>query len=120
MVRKHEITRQGSKIPLPPEGQPAEAVPNGRVEGFGARNVKYWTEGTYLYWSNALASARERPDAMRRTLRRELQATRWKERVVSEQKSNPEMKVDTKTAQFRGPAAVDWEQVAYVISTSDS
>ena len=52
-------------MPLPPEGQPEEAIINGKVDGVGAKDVKNWEEGWYIWTSKSRWASQERIDSMK-------------------------------------------------------
>ena len=77
-IRKHEV-RDDARVPLPPEGQPEEAIVQGHVAGLGAQNVKHWQEGYYLWLSNHRWPSQEKLDLMGLTLEQQYELMRRKE-----------------------------------------
>ncbi|KZS87190.1 hypothetical protein SISNIDRAFT_419961 [Sistotremastrum niveocremeum HHB9708] len=85
-VRAHEVEKR--KMPLPPEGQPKEAVANGQVGGVGAKDVKNWEEGWYLWTTKSRWATQEKLDMLRLNLEQQTDWMRKKE--ISEKQREEE------------------------------
>jgi len=70
-------------MPLPPEGQPEQAVTNGQVNGVGAKDVKNWEEGWYLWTTKSRWASQERMDTMQLDLE---QQTKWMRKKEASEK----------------------------------
>lgn len=108
-VRKHEIKEKG-KIPLPPEGQPEEAVTNGHVGGLGAQNVKNWQEGYYLWIAKHRWPSQEKLDIMGLTLEQQFELMRRKEYSEKQRIWEEENNVRAYRAPASHPIAADIRQ----------
>ena len=76
---------QNSGYPLPPEGQPSSAIVDGIVDGPNrdgrpsAKDVQYWQEGYYVWFTKNRWAAQEKIDLMMLDLARQTGWIRTKE-----------------------------------------